>query len=410
MLPHGIRRSLISMQFWSMFHDRDAIDPAVGDLVVDEFRRIYQSAGARYAFWTAARNIYLEAPFGRHGLLSAARRPAASGAVDVGQPRSAGTRRVRTPRRQVAARRAGRSRSTAADMFRRSNARSRPTPCWCRSSTRRSGPGSSRRADPTQTFALPDRRSRSRWHRQTSPTRPSATVTSGSPEDVETEQPRPSLLSRLRARARRPGPARDPPGRPGRARSGLHPRAAAADVADREHLVPRRGARPGQHPRVRPRAAGRQPLRRQHDAGHDHLHARLQHVLRRRAALLPARPQPRAVDADAGIASQVRHGRRLAARTPRRRSSPAPRCWSIPAATTRYTAPPGSATASTSAIARASSAWRSSRTSRSSRSSRSEARRPRCSSPGASGSRVCWRSTGCSASRCCRSRWRSPGG
>jgi pimeloyl-ACP methyl ester carboxylesterase len=67
MLPHGISRPLISMQFWSMFHDRDAIDPAVGDLVVDEFRRIYHSAGARYAFWTAARNIYLEAPFGRHG-------------------------------------------------------------------------------------------------------------------------------------------------------------------------------------------------------------------------------------------------------------------------------------------------------------------------------------------------------
>ncbi|MGZ4341882.1 MAG: alpha/beta fold hydrolase [Solirubrobacteraceae bacterium] len=67
MLPHAIRRSVISMQLWSMFHDRDAIDPGVGDLVVDEFRRIYQSAGARYAFWTAARNIYLEAPFGRHG-------------------------------------------------------------------------------------------------------------------------------------------------------------------------------------------------------------------------------------------------------------------------------------------------------------------------------------------------------
>lgn len=67
MLPHAIRRSLISTQFWSMFHDRDAIDPAVGDLSVDEFRRIYHSAGARYAFWTAARNIYLEAPFGRDG-------------------------------------------------------------------------------------------------------------------------------------------------------------------------------------------------------------------------------------------------------------------------------------------------------------------------------------------------------
>ena len=53
--------------FWSMFHDRDLIDPAVADLVVDEFLRIYHSAGARYAFLAAARNIYLEAPFGRNG-------------------------------------------------------------------------------------------------------------------------------------------------------------------------------------------------------------------------------------------------------------------------------------------------------------------------------------------------------
>ncbi len=67
MLPHGIRRSTVASQFWSIFHDRDAIDPAVGDLMVDEFRRIYQSAGARYAFLASARNIYLEAPFGRNG-------------------------------------------------------------------------------------------------------------------------------------------------------------------------------------------------------------------------------------------------------------------------------------------------------------------------------------------------------
>jgi pimeloyl-ACP methyl ester carboxylesterase len=43
------------------------IDPAVGDLMVDEFRRIYASAGARYAFLASARNIYLESPFGRNG-------------------------------------------------------------------------------------------------------------------------------------------------------------------------------------------------------------------------------------------------------------------------------------------------------------------------------------------------------
>jgi pimeloyl-ACP methyl ester carboxylesterase len=67
LLPHGFRRSTVASQFWSMFYDRDAIDPAVGELMVDEFRRIYHTAGARYAFLASARNIYLEAPFGRNG-------------------------------------------------------------------------------------------------------------------------------------------------------------------------------------------------------------------------------------------------------------------------------------------------------------------------------------------------------
>jgi pimeloyl-ACP methyl ester carboxylesterase len=67
LLPHGFRRKTVASQMWSMFHDRDAIDPAVADLIVDEFRRIYTSAGARFAFLASARNIYLEAPFGRSG-------------------------------------------------------------------------------------------------------------------------------------------------------------------------------------------------------------------------------------------------------------------------------------------------------------------------------------------------------
>ncbi len=67
LLPHGFRRSVVANQFWSIFHDRDAIDPAVADLIVDEFQRIYHSAGARYAFLASARNIYLEAPFGNGG-------------------------------------------------------------------------------------------------------------------------------------------------------------------------------------------------------------------------------------------------------------------------------------------------------------------------------------------------------
>jgi pimeloyl-ACP methyl ester carboxylesterase len=67
MLPHAFRRSTVANQFWSIFYNRDVIDPAVGDLMVDEFRRIYHSPGARYAFLASARNIYLEAPFGRGG-------------------------------------------------------------------------------------------------------------------------------------------------------------------------------------------------------------------------------------------------------------------------------------------------------------------------------------------------------
>jgi pimeloyl-ACP methyl ester carboxylesterase len=67
LLPHGFSRNSVAAQFWSMFYNRDLIDPEVGDLMVDEFRRIYHTAGARFAFLASARNIYLEAPFGRRG-------------------------------------------------------------------------------------------------------------------------------------------------------------------------------------------------------------------------------------------------------------------------------------------------------------------------------------------------------
>ncbi|HEX4110349.1 MAG TPA: alpha/beta fold hydrolase [Solirubrobacteraceae bacterium] len=66
-LPHRVHRALVAGQFWDMVADRDRVDPAIGDIAVDEFRRIYDSAGARYAFLSAARNIYLTPPFGRHG-------------------------------------------------------------------------------------------------------------------------------------------------------------------------------------------------------------------------------------------------------------------------------------------------------------------------------------------------------
>jgi pimeloyl-ACP methyl ester carboxylesterase len=67
LLPHRFRRATVAKQFWSLFADRDLVDPSMADIAVDEFQRIYGSAGARYAFLSAARNIYLERPFGRGG-------------------------------------------------------------------------------------------------------------------------------------------------------------------------------------------------------------------------------------------------------------------------------------------------------------------------------------------------------
>ncbi len=67
MLPHRIARPVIVRQLSSMFADPDALDPSVRDIAVDEFRNTYSSAGARLAFLRSARNLYLDAPFGRGG-------------------------------------------------------------------------------------------------------------------------------------------------------------------------------------------------------------------------------------------------------------------------------------------------------------------------------------------------------
>jgi len=67
MLPHSLGRHRIEQTFWALFADRDLVDPSVADIVVDEFERIYRSPGARLAFLSSARAIYLEAPFGRKG-------------------------------------------------------------------------------------------------------------------------------------------------------------------------------------------------------------------------------------------------------------------------------------------------------------------------------------------------------
>jgi pimeloyl-ACP methyl ester carboxylesterase len=66
-LPHRFTRGMVQSQFWSLFCDADAVDPSVADVACDEFQRIYGSAGARFAFLSSARNIYLDKPFGRGG-------------------------------------------------------------------------------------------------------------------------------------------------------------------------------------------------------------------------------------------------------------------------------------------------------------------------------------------------------
>jgi pimeloyl-ACP methyl ester carboxylesterase len=67
LLPHSLGRERVARQFWGMFSDAEVIDPSMADLVVDEFQRIYGTRGARLAFLAAARNVYLERPFGRGG-------------------------------------------------------------------------------------------------------------------------------------------------------------------------------------------------------------------------------------------------------------------------------------------------------------------------------------------------------
>ena len=79
LLPHSLGRGRIERQFWSLFAERDEVDPSVADIAADEFERIYRTAGARLAFLSSARSIYLEKPFGRGGFyprLAGLERPA----------------------------------------------------------------------------------------------------------------------------------------------------------------------------------------------------------------------------------------------------------------------------------------------------------------------------------------------
>ncbi len=309
LLPHRFTRGMVARQFWSMFRDPDAVDPAVADVAVDEFQRIYASAGARMAFLCSARNIYLDKPFGKGGFyprLSDLEAPSlfiwgshdplipAAFKRHVGEwlPRAeqivldecGHVPQVERPEQTNGLLRRFFARHDALlDAAARAR-REREAACAAGRPLRRTLPPHGRGTN----------RGRAVLHQRAPSGRP--------------QRPGPGRLRRRSGALLAPdvgdhrgGVQPDPAGRPRRARPRLHPRAAPGPLAAVEHLLPRRGPRPRQHPRARAGADGRQPLGRQPHARHARLHARLLRVLRRGARLLPARPQPRALDARTGI-------------------------------------------------------------------------------------------------------------
>ena len=379
--------------------------PSVADIAVDEFQRIYALRRRPLRVPLAARNIYLDGPFGRGGFYPRLAELEPPGAVRVGLARQAGPRGLPAPRQRMAAPAPSRSCSRAAATSPRSSGPSRPTGCWSASSRAPTRRRAARRRGGTAAERPPRPRLESLLMAATSQATSGRNGTAPAATGIATRRARraraglsgrcwPSV-----AAVRGPGAAAHPRRRPRRARPRLHPREpAAACGCCRQPLLPGRGARPGQHPRGGPGAARRQPLRRQPDARHD------------ASSRSPSPPTSASSGAfyqlahnlvlsmpGLGLPAQVRHRRRVAgereegaglgrraARLPRRRLRGPP-------------ARPGSATRSTSTAARASSAWRSSRTCRSSRWSPSAARRPRSSSPAARGWPACCGSTGCSA-------------
>jgi pimeloyl-ACP methyl ester carboxylesterase len=67
-IPHPLRAAQVRQHFWSLFARPERLDPAAADIAADEFCRTYRSRSARVAFFAAARNIYLDAPYGERGL------------------------------------------------------------------------------------------------------------------------------------------------------------------------------------------------------------------------------------------------------------------------------------------------------------------------------------------------------
>lgn len=66
-IPHPLRAATVRAHFWGLFACPERLDPAAADVAIDEFCRSYRSRAARVAFFAAARNIYLDEPYGEAG-------------------------------------------------------------------------------------------------------------------------------------------------------------------------------------------------------------------------------------------------------------------------------------------------------------------------------------------------------
>ncbi|MGH2953609.1 MAG: alpha/beta fold hydrolase [Solirubrobacterales bacterium] len=69
-IPHALGAARVREHFWALFARPERLDPAAADIAAGEFLRTYRSRSARVAFFAAARNIYLDEPYGEEGFWS----------------------------------------------------------------------------------------------------------------------------------------------------------------------------------------------------------------------------------------------------------------------------------------------------------------------------------------------------
>jgi pimeloyl-ACP methyl ester carboxylesterase len=67
-IPHPLLAQIVREQLKHLFAEPEKIDPRLIETGTEDFCRAYRSRNARIAFYAAARNIYLDDPFGDEGL------------------------------------------------------------------------------------------------------------------------------------------------------------------------------------------------------------------------------------------------------------------------------------------------------------------------------------------------------